>query len=201
MCLCACVHKSLCDVDELPCVSYLMNHTVIDCNEFNCFEYPALGDRLDGRLKTKEASIKCHSRIMSLLIFKAATVSFFILYLTQFPIKKEQNMSEPSDINSWWPRQDARTEKWWKWQEFEWEGQRRMSQGHVQCVYVYEWGRGDGLDVWTRRQHVVDCLPPAREFEAMRWANVSRERERVSESGRERVREEVKCHVPLLPNN
>ncbi len=54
MCLCACVyiggvHKSLtclfltlvlvscvCDVDELPCLSYLMNHTVIDCNELNC---------------------------------------------------------------------------------------------------------------------------------------------------------------------
>ncbi len=79
---------------------------------------------------------------MSLLIFKAATVSFFILYLTQLPIQKEQNMSEPSYINSWWPRQDARTIKRWKWQEFEWEGQRRMSQGHVQCVYVYEWGRG-----------------------------------------------------------
>lgn len=40
-----------------------------------------------------------------------------------------------------------------------------MSQGHVQCAY--EWGC-DGLDVWTRRQRVVDCLPPAREFEAMR---------------------------------
>lgn len=38
------------------------------------------------------------------------------------------------------------------------------------CVCVYDWGRGrrDGLDVWTRRQRVVDCLPPAREFEAMR---------------------------------
>lgn len=49
-------------------------------------------------------------------------------------------------------------------------------------------GGHDGLDVWTRRQRVVDCLPPAREFEAMRWANVSRERERVSESGRESKR-------------
>lgn len=44
-----------------------------------------------------------------------------------------------------------------------------MSQGHIHCVCVYEWVGGgvDGLDVWTRRQHVVDCLPPAREFEAM----------------------------------
>lgn len=68
MCLCASVyiggaHKSLaclflgilvfvscvCDVDELLCLSYLMNHTVIYCNELNCFEYPALGSQLDGR--------------------------------------------------------------------------------------------------------------------------------------------------------
>lgn len=44
-----------------------------------------------------------------------------------------------------------------------------MSQGHIHCVCVYEWVGGgvDGLDVWTRRQRVVDCLPPAREFEAM----------------------------------
>lgn len=31
----------------------------------------------------------------------------------------------------------------------EWEGQRRMSQGHVQCVYVCMNEGGGGVMVWT----------------------------------------------------
>lgn len=69
---------------------------------------------------------------MSLLIFKAAIV--FILHFTLFLMK--ENRTKHSDINSLWCGKDASTEKCRKWRAYEWEGQRRMSQGHVQCVYV-----------------------------------------------------------------
>lgn len=37
----------VCVFDEVLCLSYLMNHTVIDYNEPNCFEYSALGSLPD----------------------------------------------------------------------------------------------------------------------------------------------------------
>ncbi len=41
------------------------------------------------------------------------------------------------------------------------EGWVRVTSSVCMCINGGGGGGHDGLDVWTRRQRVVDCLPPA----------------------------------------